>query len=59
MQVYDNGVGLPENFNPNKDGNLGWKIIRTLVKEDLKGNWFIESKKGKTIISIEIPFNYI
>lgn len=59
ISVYDNGVGLPDNFDVTTDGNLGWKIIRTLVKEDLKGNWVIESKKGCTIINIEIPFNYV
>jgi two-component sensor histidine kinase len=59
ISVLDNGIGLPKDFNPNKNGNLGWKIIRTLVKDDLKGNWFITSEKGRTIVSIEIPFNYV
>lgn len=59
ISVYDDGIGLPEYFDVNKDGNLGWKIIKTLVKEDLKGDWVIESKKGNTTINIVIPFNFI
>ncbi len=58
ISVIDNGVGMPKNFNPKENGNLGWKIIRTLVHDDLKGNWYIDSKQDNTNITIEIPFNY-
>lgn len=56
ITVQDNGIGLPEGFNPEQDGNLGWKIIKTLVQDDLKGKWIIESKKNETKIIINIPF---
>lgn len=58
ISVFDDGIGLPKGFNPKNNGNLGWKIIRTLVHDDLKGDWFIDSVRGNTIITIEIPFNY-
>ncbi|MFN8670490.1 MAG: sensor histidine kinase [Candidatus Sericytochromatia bacterium] len=41
--ISDNGKGIPISFSPEKNGNLGWKIISNLVKEDLKGTYFLES----------------
>ena len=58
ISVFDDGIGLPPNFSPKDNGNLGWKIIQTLVHDDLRGNWYIESKEGSTTITVEIPFNY-
>jgi two-component sensor histidine kinase len=59
ITVHDNGIGLPKDFDPEKDGNLGWQIIRTLVQDDLRGKWSINSQKGDTKIIISIPFNYL
>jgi two-component sensor histidine kinase len=33
VSVSDDGVGLPEGFNPMKDGGIGFQVIRTLVAE--------------------------
>ena len=33
VSVSDDGVGLPEGFNPMKDGGIGFQIIRALTSE--------------------------
>ncbi|HEY2033971.1 MAG TPA: sensor histidine kinase [Rhizomicrobium sp.] len=33
VEIYDDGVGLPENFNEKKDGGVGFKLIRALTKQ--------------------------
>ena len=37
LEVQDNGAGLPPDFEQKHSGSLGLQIIRTLVKDDLKG----------------------
>lgn len=43
ITLADTGKGIPDGFSPEKNGNLGWKIISNLVKEDLKGSYLIEN----------------
>jgi two-component sensor histidine kinase len=52
--VLDDGPGLPEYFDPGKDGNLGLTIVRTLVKEELKGQFEINCSTG-TCARISFP----
>lgn len=33
ISVADDGVGLPEDFDPRIDGNLGWRVIRALARQ--------------------------
>lgn len=33
VSVSDDGVGLPEGFDPQKDGGIGFQVIRTLTSE--------------------------
>jgi len=33
LDVADDGVGLPENFDEKKDGGVGFKLIRGLTKQ--------------------------
>ncbi len=33
VEVADNGVGLPQDFNVERDGGLGFKVIRTLARQ--------------------------
>ena len=35
--VRDDGVGLPEGFDPQRSSRLGLQIVRTLVEADLRG----------------------
>ena len=37
VEVADNGMGLPANFNPTTGAGLGLKIVKTLVTEELSG----------------------
>ena len=53
--VQDNGPGLPKNFDLNRDGNLGLTIVRTLVKDELKGQFEIGGTKG-TYAKIIFPY---
>jgi two-component sensor histidine kinase len=46
VTVKDDGPGLPEYFDPDKDGNLGLTIVRTLVKDELKGRFEINCSAG-------------
>ena len=54
LEVKDNGVGIPSSFQIGKDGNLGWRIIYTLVQEELGGKVWITSSVG-TEVSITFP----
>ena len=48
VEIEDDGSGLPPDFDPD-GGGLGLQIVRTLVKEDLKGQLVLENghrKKG-------------
>lgn len=33
IEIYDDGVGLPENFDETKDGGVGFRLIRALTKQ--------------------------
>jgi two-component system, sensor histidine kinase PdtaS len=51
IEIRDDGNGLPEGFDLNR-GGLGLQIVRTLVREDLKGDLNIENDGGvRTLIS--------
>jgi two-component sensor histidine kinase len=39
IEISDDGRGLPEGFNPGNQGGLGLQIVRSLVREDLKGEF--------------------
>jgi two-component sensor histidine kinase len=39
IEVADDGAGLPDDFDPEKDANLGLHIVRTLVVSDLRGRF--------------------
>jgi two-component sensor histidine kinase len=54
VTVRDEGLGLPKGFNPDKDGNLGLTIVRTLVKDDLRGR-FTLSGEGRTTACVTFP----
>ncbi len=39
LEITDDGEGLAPGFNTAHDGSLGLQIVRTLVKEDLRGHF--------------------
>ena len=51
LEIEDDGSGLPEGFDPAR-GGLGLQIVRTLVKEDLRGEFQLEDGRGvRAVIS--------
>lgn len=46
LKVKDNGIGLPEDFDPFKSDSLGFQLINNLVKQ-IEG--FIEVKNGEGV----------
>lgn len=54
IEVRDDGVGLPENFQIASSRSLGLQIVHKLVKDDLGGELTMVSRKG-TITSISMP----
>jgi two-component sensor histidine kinase len=54
VSVGDDGVGLPEGFDIEKDGGIGFKIVRTLVA-DMGAQLKISSGSLGTIFRIAIP----
>lgn len=45
LRVADNGVGLPQGYNPEKSDSLGLKLVKLLSKQ-LKGSFSFESLQG-------------
>jgi two-component sensor histidine kinase len=39
IEIQDDGRGLPPDFDPVRQGGLGMQIVRSLVREDLKGEF--------------------
>ena len=45
LKVKDNGVGLPEDFDPLKTDSLGLQLINNLVKQ-IEGSFEVKSEDG-------------
>ena len=54
LTVDDDGVGLPEGFDPNKDGDLGFRVIRSLC-EELHAEFDVQSSSLGTSFEIMRP----
>jgi len=46
LEVIDNGMGLPANFNWEKTQSLGLKLVALLSREQLRGDVQIKRAKG-------------
>jgi two-component sensor histidine kinase len=46
VEIQDDGRGLPEDFDPIRQGGLGLQIVRSLVREDLKGEFELKNGQG-------------
>jgi two-component system, sensor histidine kinase PdtaS len=44
IDIQDDGRGLPEGFDTVRQGGLGLQIVRSLVREDLKGEFELSQK---------------
>jgi two-component sensor histidine kinase/putative methionine-R-sulfoxide reductase with GAF domain len=56
IEVADNGTGLPEGFDPQRDANLGLNIVRTMVVGDLRGEFHIRPAARGTGTVAHIAF---
>ncbi len=56
LRIKDNGVGLPSGLNFEQSTTLGWKLMRHLVTDQLKGRLEITSNGG-TEVRIEFPLS--
>lgn len=48
VEVSDNGAGLPNDFDLQRDGSVGLNIVQVLVRDDLKGQVTFASGEGVT-----------
>ncbi|MDB1087539.1 histidine kinase N-terminal domain-containing protein [Streptomyces sp. ACA25] len=56
VTVRDDGQGLPEGFDPQKAGNLGLQIVRTLVEGELGGTFTMVPAAGRgTSVELDLP----
>ncbi|MEU6775446.1 PAS domain-containing sensor histidine kinase [Streptomyces sp. NPDC046759] len=56
VTVQDDGVGLPDDFDPHRSGNLGLQIVRTLVEGELGGSFDMVPAPGRgTRVILDIP----
>ncbi|NEA42321.1 PAS domain-containing sensor histidine kinase [Streptomyces sp. SID11385] len=56
ITVQDDGVGLPEGFDPHRSGNLGLQIVRTLVEGELGGTFdMVAAPEHGTRVVLDIP----
>jgi len=54
IEIYDNGIGLPPDFNQQASKSLGLQIVRTLIENDLGGTFELYADNG-THACIIIP----
>ncbi len=50
LEVSDNGVGLPADLDLGNPSSLGLKLVKGLLKHQLRGSWNVTAGKGATFI---------
>jgi two-component sensor histidine kinase len=56
LVVADDGQGLPADFDVEQTGSLGLQIVRTLVQDDLRGEFAMgEAEAGGARVAIRFP----
>ena len=56
VTVQDDGIGLPEGFDPHRAGNLGLQIVRTLVEGELGGTFdMVRAPERGTQVILDMP----
>jgi two-component sensor histidine kinase len=56
IEIADDGRGLPEDFTPVQQGGLGLQIVRSLVHEDLKGEFELLPRKNGNGVRAVVSF---
>jgi len=55
IEISDDGVGLPTDFDFNTSSNLGLQIVRTLTENELKGSIELMTTKNSTVAKLKFP----
>ena len=55
IRIYDNGVGLPIDFDLEGSSNLGLQIVRTLTENELRGRLTLEGAHEGTSARVTFP----
>ena len=55
IRIYDNGIGLPTDFEITTLSNLGLQIVRTLTENELRGELVLLSQSVGTLASVTFP----
>jgi two-component system, sensor histidine kinase PdtaS len=50
IEIQDDGRGLPPDFDVVRQGGLGLQIVRSLVREDLKGEFELKNDQGVSAV---------
>ena len=58
IELYDDGVGLPDDFDISKSKSLGLQIINTLVQDDIGGSFEMKNDQGTRCI-LRIPVSNV
>ena len=56
IEISDDGRGLPDGFDPIQHGGLGLQIVRSLVREDLKGEFELLGNVSGNGLSAVVSF---
>jgi two-component sensor histidine kinase len=54
LQIKDDGIGLPDDFEASQGKSLGWTLIETLTAQ-LKGVLEVDSSQAGTIVGVTFP----
>ena len=54
LDVWDDGTGLPEDYETRRQGSLGLTVVKRLVRDQLKGTMTVNRERG-TWYSFDIP----
>ncbi len=54
LTVRDDGVGLPDGFDPTTSANLGLEIVHSVIEDDLHGTLTFSSVRG-TAVTAKVP----
>ena len=55
IEISDDGVGLPSDFDFNTSSNLGLQIVKTLTENELKGSIELKSSENATTAKLTFP----
>jgi two-component sensor histidine kinase len=55
IEICDDGVGLPSDFDFNTSSNIGLQIVRTLTENELKGSIDLKRMQNSTVAKLRFP----